>query len=86
MAESKSFWRLVWERKSLPPMWMWKRKWPRRVSLVLLFPLLVVLAIFFALLVAVLEAIAELRWERAADMRNWFKATWDGRNPYRRSA
>lgn len=83
------FLRKVWEYKSLPPMWMWKPAWFRRLAMVPYVPVTLawslvvgpVLVFIVAALVAGLEELQRLNWKM---VWRWCRDTWKGQRfrPY----
>lgn len=77
----RKFARQVWERKSLPPLWMWRPAWLRRLGLLLWIPPLMLLALFALCLGLLLDALREAR-EWPPDFMAYVADTWHGRNRF----
>lgn len=77
--DEKSFVRKVIERRSLPPLWMWRPAWLRRFGLILWVPLQLAL---FVSVVLPLYAIHTIRTEWRSFGSEWMtyiRDVWHGR-------
>lgn len=74
-----AFCKKAWKLKSLPPLWMWKPTWLRRLVVVTVRPIEVVFCVLLLMLLKALMA----PFESDAPRNTWkaHKAEWNGQRP-----